>query len=1231
MAKLDLNLKISKQRVDYSELYLSESYVVKNNDLSYEDIVAKQIQRGLDNNVHESIDKQWPLLQKFINDNDFSVYNILSLNVYNTSFDNFKKHNGVKEDGSKLNFKNIALILCSNNEKLKNKTNTICFYLTFHHDENAYESIGAELTRIEFFQWNISHDDFLDKEKYTIELASLETKNDFFDDNKWIELFHNTEKVFDGDKKGEDPLKIRKWLDFLNTLNKKYSSKNDVDNDNCVIALDSTWYLCSKQNKDITKGKYELFNLKTGKNPLESSEEKININWSSSKGDLTNVLNDLTNSYETYIREKEDEISEFINEINKREGKLKQELELKSKLEDMVSRIDNDIKIKEYQKQKFEEEIKELKKDKDINFKDQEEQLRNYVKELTELKEKNEKATEDFQNRKINIENIKNELDELRRRISTNNKEIESQSLKIEKIIELKEFLDNSHYNIFQIIKGETNEDSFKKLSLPNVADYLTGKIVLNELLAFSLISSDQGTARVVQRFRNALNNVNSGYYKNPYFYYGIRKPKETIKIIQSNNLDKEIINKYKLNKKQENAVIKAINTNSVFYLQGPPGTGKTQTISAITDWIIKNNMNVVMTSNTHEAIDNFFDRLHDNNKTNPNLVAFKYRFNTSDSKKQDSKYCANNLFNIYMERMINNICNLNDNNYDDEINSLITKFNEYKNKYEEEIPLQYKDFIPLPLVEIFFSRDCEEAFKNQFLQDEHDGGKQYIEPIGYEEEKTIGIVRKSEVRINSNNHTKDFNELLKEIIDLAIKTNHNIYSINYKGNYLTELIKLFKVNANKKEGILQDLLETIKNKDEFSSNFDSYNNSFQDYLVKNRLLNVIGVTTTSRNDVEILGKNINLYSDYPVDYMIIDEISKCAMPEIFSKAILAKKVIFAGDYLQLPPQPNINSDDVKNYLIENISDLEFYDEKRSDKNEEMKNYMEKYINQLYSDSFFSILVKEIKESSKYKDEEKPYEYLTESHRFGKEIMRIVNKIYPKDEQLISPRDYNFNQEKYKMFDCDKAVVMVNLIKTTQTFNDQHDFELEIGDRGFDQKGETFKWNKKPIKKYASSLFNQYSAYVITKLLIELFANNKNKLNSFEHRIGIITLTRTQKEVVKNYISKEEQLNEFKKYIKVDTIDNFQGREEEVIIVDFIRGEKKVEDCKIRNTPRRTLDFLEKKERINVAVSRARQKLILVGNFEYLRTQEIHLFEQYYDELSDDDGAYMVWGGKYEK
>jgi superfamily I DNA and/or RNA helicase len=57
----------------------------------------------------------------------------------------------------------------------------------------------------------------------------------------------------------------------------------------------------------------------------------------------------------------------------------------------------------------------------------------------------------------------------------------------------------------------------------------------------------------------------------------------------------------------------------------------------------------------------------------------------------------------------------------------------------------------------------------------------------------------------------------------------------------------------------------------------------------------------------------------------------------------------------------------------------------------------------------------------------------------------------------------------------------------------------------------------------------------------------------------------------------------------VGTIDGFQGQEKEVIIINTVRS-----------NPSGKIGFLKDEKRMNVAMSRARELLIIIGNSETL-------------------------------
>ncbi|MBR4486435.1 hypothetical protein IKS57_03655 [bacterium] len=121
-----------------------------------------------------------------------------------------------------------------------------------------------------------------------------------------------------------------------------------------------------------------------------------------------------------------------------------------------------------------------------------------------------------------------------------------------------------------------------------------------------------------------------------------------------------------------------------------------------------------------------------------------------------------------------------------------------------------------------------------------------------------------------------------------------------------------------------------------------------------------------------------------------------------------------------------------------------------------------------------------------------------------------------------------------------------------------------------------------------NSAVNPYNALIINNVISNLLKQNpKLKVSD----IGVITMTKSQKSLITQFLNKEHR------GIKIDTVDNFQGREAEIIILDFVRSYGKLNNNSIELKPR-NLDFYFVNERINVAISRAKSKLIIVGSFK---------------------------------
>ncbi|BEP28760.1 IGHMBP2 family helicase [Helicovermis profundi] len=88
-----------------------------------------------------------------------------------------------------------------------------------------------------------------------------------------------------------------------------------------------------------------------------------------------------------------------------------------------------------------------------------------------------------------------------------------------------------------------------------------------------------------------------------------------------------------------------------------------------------------------------------------------------------------------------------------------------------------------------------------------------------------------------------------------------------------------------------------------------------------------------------------------------------------------------------------------------------------------------------------------------------------------------------------------------------------------------------------------------------------------------------------DSQIAVISPYKAQTIKIKDLIKHE---------IEVDTVDSFQGREKDIVIISFVRA----------NLNER-VGFLNDYRRLNVSISRAKSKLVLVGNFKTLKTDKL--------------------------
>lgn len=129
---------------------------------------------------------------------------------------------------------------------------------------------------------------------------------------------------------------------------------------------------------------------------------------------------------------------------------------------------------------------------------------------------------------------------------------------------------------------------------------------------------------------------------------------------------------------------------------------------------------------------------------------------------------------------------------------------------------------------------------------------------------------------------------------------------------------------------------------------------------------------------------------------------------------------------------------------------------------------------------------------------------------------------------------------------------------------------------------------------------------------LELYYGRIGKQRILDERIdvGIISPYRAQVQLLRRMIKKREFFKPYRHLISVNTVDGFQGQERDVIILSLVRSNDEGQ-----------IGFLRDLRRMNVAITRARMKLIILGSVGTLTKHPFYkrLYEYIQEEQAADE------------
>lgn len=313
--------------------------------------------------------------------------------------------------------------------------------------------------------------------------------------------------------------------------------------------------------------------------------------------------------------------------------------------------------------------------------------------------------------------------------------------------------------------------------------------------------------------------------------------------------------------------------------------------------------------------------------------------------------------------------------------------------------------------------------------------------------------------------------------------------------------------------------------------------------------------------------------SDTIFDWVIIDEAARSSPSELAIAMQSGKRILLVGDHRQLPPTYQREHEDaIASQLRLQRSSDEFAQAMASD----------------FEKAFGSPYGKNVSAT------------LTMQYRMQRPIGNLVSNVFYGD--VLQTGDRSIPQ----CFD-----IVPNELKSIVTWIDTGVLERRA-------------FHKENTSKKTFS--NQAEISEILSMLRAVEADSDfcgfllDETGDEEPAIGVICMYSEQKRMLQKAFHSQNWRDDFLSMVKIDTVDSYQGKENRIVIVSLVRSD-------VERTP----GFLRLPNRINVAMSRAMDRLVIVGDLRMWtgKNSEMPLGKvATYIQSRQDERQYMIKGAE---
>ena len=648
------------------------------------------------------------------------------------------------------------------------------------------------------------------------------------------------------------------------------------------------------------------------------------------------------------------------------------------------------------------------------------------------------------------------------------------------------------------------------------------------------------------------------------------------------NEVEKSKISKT-LNTSQIKAILSALYANDLCLLQGPPGTGKTTVISEIIWQHIRQNANnpsgykILLTSETNLAVDNALEKLVGAETT----IVKPLRFGKAEKFEEEGKKYSLDRIMRWVDETYENQSDYENEQLETDADGIEEEIEREDlsnnavqrwmlnigNRAQRQVNPKYATVIRDWQIEMAQpTKEIKTLFKDKYLKYANVIGST-CSSCGSQSFKNdfISIAREADFRIYQKEER--YKDALQNMIDQILRFEDDDFS---KLNFLLNKFKIGIDELKKKLAMpdvdflrkvyfseLNDVVYTLEKK--------------PDAKHLPRLAERLGLGNT----LDSIRQQIGIKTSVIFDAVIMDEASKATPPEMVLPLCFGKKSIIIGDHKQLPPM--INEREFREVLID-----EAEDEKLA--NEIGDNYLK--------ESQFKRLITNPKVSPTIRAT------FDVQYRMHSQIGSLIQQFYPELENGL--------------------ICGIKEWENIEDLNHQGSRHHGLYHEGFIKPHTHVIWVDvpEPETKDGTSRVNEMECETVKRVLKYLkhsegfneFQANWDKIKDIDKRkaeqeVGIISFYGNQIKKLKEV--KKYAENDLKIPIRLNTVDKFQGMERNILIVSTVRSNTINDEItgkvisNVKGGGYSPWGFADSPERLNVALSRARRLLIVVGNRQH--------------------------------